>query len=212
MVKMNRVSGLLLVLLVAVSLSGLTYAHWSDTVRIEGTAKMAHIRTTIISYKALTPKKVQEYATVNASLSEDGHLLTLSCSNLKPCWYIWVGLVLQNQGTLPANVKPPAYEFEGPDGFHDYFEVADYCYGPYPESQGFGNLELWGKVTVGEGGSLLPDGTNTFTTLPQPGPFPTDPGEKAVIWIWIHCKATVPPDAQGLTGLLYIQIVDDMAI
>lgn len=210
--RINKISGVFVAFIVALSLSGLTFAHWSDMVRIEGSAKMAHISTTIISYKALTPKEAEAYSTVEASLSDDGHVLTLSCKNLRPCWYIWVGLVIQNQGTLPANVKPPAYEFEGPDGFDDYFEVTDYCYGPYPESTGFGNLELWGKIKVGDEGQLKSDGSNTFTTPPTDSPFPTDPGEKAVIWIWIHCKANIPPGAQGDTGLLNIMIVDDMAI
>lgn len=209
--KLSKISGLFVAFTIAVSLTGLTYAHWSDTIRIEGTLEMAHIRMTIISYKALTSREVKKYSTIEAELSEDGHLLTLTCANLKPCWFVWVGLVTQNQGSLPANVKPPEYTFEGPDGFNDYFETREYFYGPYPENTGFGNLEVWGKVIVSDKGPLKPDGTVTFTDG-HPPPFPTDPGEKTVTWIWIHCMADMPPDAQGKTVTLYIRIVDDMAI
>lgn len=210
--RINKVSGLFMAFMMAVSLTGLSYAHWSDTIKIEGTAKMAHIRIKIISYKALTSKEVEKYSTIDTELSEDGHVLIIYCSNLKPCWHVWIGLVTQNQGSLPANVKPPEYVFDGPDGFEDYFETMEYYYGPYPESTGFGNHEIWGKVKVDENGPLKPDGTVTFTTAPNPPPFSTDPYEKAVIWIWIHVKNDTPDDIQGIEGTLYINIVDDLAI
>jgi hypothetical protein len=209
--RLNKVSGFFMAFTIAMSLTGLTYAHWSDNIKIEGKLEMAHIRITIISYKALTSKEVEKYSEIDTVLSEDGHLMTITCTNLKPCWFVWIGLVTQNQGSLPANVKPPEYIFEGPDGFHDYFETEEYFYGPYPENTGFGNLEVWGKVRIDPDGPLRPDGTVTLTDE-NPPPFPTDPGEKTVIWIWIHCEMAMPPDAQGKTVTLYVRIVDDMAV
>ena len=208
--RLTKGSGFFMAFMIAVSLTGLSYAHWSDTIKIEGTAKMAHIRIKIISYKALTSKEVKKYSTINTELSEDGHMLIIYCSNLKPCWHVWIGLVTQNEGSLPANVKPPEYIFDGPDGFEDYFETMEYYYGPYPEDTGYGNLEVWGNVVVGE--DLMEDGTVTFTTPSKIPPFSTDPYEKVVIWIWIHVKNDIPDDIQGIEGTLYIRIVDDLAI
>ena len=193
--------------MILLSVCGFAYAHWSDTVQIDGTAKMAHIRMTIISYKNLTSTDHQKYSTITSELSPDGHMLTLTCDGLKPCWFIWIGLVLQNIGTLPANVKPPEYTFEDPNGFRDYFETKEYLYGPYPEETGFGKLEIWGKVKVPD--LLRPDGTVAFETEPKEPPFTTEPTEKAVIWIWIRCKEDIPYDAQGKEITLYITIVDD---
>jgi hypothetical protein len=138
-------------------------------------------------------------------------LLTLKCTNLRPCWFIWVGLKTQNQGSLPANVKLPEYRFEGPDGFEKYFETEEYFYGPYPEAENPENPihGVWSNAKVGR--ELLEDGTVTFTNTLNSPPFPADPNEKVVIWIWVHCKLGIPDDAQGQTVTLYINIVDDIA-
>jgi len=206
----NKLYALFMVLAIILSIAGFTYAHWADIVRIEGKVKMAHVLVNIKSEKVLISKDVQKYSIVNYNVSADQHTLEIHSENLKPCWYIWVGLIMQNQGTLPGKIKPPNYIFEDSNGFEDYFETTEYFYGPYPENTGFGNLELWGKAKINE--QLLPDGTVDFETDPTPTPFPINPTEKAVIWIWIHVQTDIPNDAQGETVTLYIEIVDDIAI
>lgn len=196
---------------IALSAVGITYSAWSDKIYIKGEVKMAHVTMTIISEKVLTSKEVERYSEITYERQEDGHYLSITCDNLKECWFVWVGLVLQNQGTIPAKLKAPEYFFEGPDGFGDYFEVEDYFYGPYPENTGFGNLEVWGNVKVSNEGPLKPTGEVTFTEPQKTPPFKTEPGEKTVVWIWIHCM-DVPPNANGETVVLYIRIMDDMAI
>ena len=208
----NKIYALFMISVIILSMAGLTYAHWADSIYIYGRVKMAHIRLTITSYKNLTSKSVMGYSTIISELSEDGHTLTLICTGLRPSWFIWIGLVTQNQGSLPANVKPPQYSFEGPDGFHDYFETAEYFYGPYPKNTGYGNLEVWGNVKVSDDGPLKPDGTVTFQTDPNDPPFAAQPLEKVVIWIWIHVRSDLPSNAQGKSIKLYINIVDDIAI
>ncbi len=210
--KTNKISALIMILAITLSIVGFTYAHWADTIKITGTVKMAHIKMAITSYKNLTSKEVQRYSNITSELSADGHTLTLTCEGLKPCWFIWIGLATQNQGSLPVNVKPPEYSFYDPDGFQDYFETAEYFYGPYPEETGFGTLEVWGGVKVSEDGPLKPDGGVTFETEPTSPPFIADPGEKVVMWIWIHVHTDIPDDAQDKTVTLYINIVDDIAI
>ena len=214
----NKISALFMILAITLSIIGFTYAHWTETLQITGTVKMAHLKLTITSYKNLTSQEVKQYSNITSQLSADGHTLTLTCDGLRPCWFIWIGLVTQNQGSLPANLKPPEYSFDDPDGFGDYFNTTEYFYGPYPENTGYGNLEVWGKVKVSEDGPLKPDGTTTFITPPNatsPPPFEpisVDPGEKAVIWIWIHLHTSIPDNAQNKTITMYIDIVDDIAI
>jgi len=206
----TKIRVLLMVLVITLSIVGFTYARWTDTVQIKGTAKIAHILIEIKSQKVLMSKDVEKYSSVTYEVSPDKHTLEIHSENLKPCWYIWVGLVMQNQGPLPGMMKSPEYIFEDSDGFEDYFETAEYFYGAYPEDTGFGGLEVWGKTKIDE--QLLPDGTVTFTTPTTPTPFPLNPTEKAVIWIWIHVLPSIPPEAQGKTVTLYINIVDDVAI
>jgi len=208
----NRFSALFMVLVVILSIAGFTYAHWGKSVQIIGTVEMAHVRMTVISYKALTSQDIEKYSIVKSELSGDGHLLTLKCTNLRPCWFIWIGLKTQNRGSLPANVKPPEYSFEGPDGFEDYFETEEYFYGPYPEAEDHDNPihGVWRNAKVGR--ELLEDGTVAFTNTVNSPSFPVDPDEKVVAWIWIHCEEDATGELEGETVTLYIKIVDDIAI
>jgi hypothetical protein len=199
-----------LALAIVLSIVGFTYAHWTDTIRIEGRVKMAHILVDIKSEKVLMSKDVERYSSVTYEVSPDKHTLAINSENLKPCWYIWVGLVIQNEGPLPGKVKSPNYVFENANGFDEHFEVTEYFYGPYPESTGFGSLEVWGKATIDD--KLSSDGTVGFITNPTVTPFLLNPNEKAVIWIWMHVETSIPNDAQGETVTLYIEIVDDIAI
>jgi hypothetical protein len=210
--KTTKLSALFMTLSIVLSVAGFTYAHWADAIRIEGRMKMAHILIGIKSEKVLMSRYVQKQyqSYVEWERSSDEHTLEINSTNLGPCWYIWVGLVMQNQGPLPGQLKPPEYVFEDTYGFQDYFETKEYFYGPYPENTGFGKLEIWGKVDIEE--DLLWDGTATFDTPSTPAPFPLEPAEKAVIWIWIHVLPDVPPTAIGKTVTLYINIVDDLAI
>jgi len=208
---MNRKPiGLITCILILMSIVGFAYSHWSDTIYINGTVKMAHIGIQIKSYKNLTSRDIQKYSTITSELSADGRTLTITFDVVWPCWFVWVGLVTQNQGTLPAMMKPPVYGYEDPNGFKDYFETKDYFYGPYPESTGLGTLEVWNEVKVSK--QLLANGDTTFKTAPEFPPFPVDPGEKVVLWIWMHCKETIPNNAMGKTVKIFITIVDDLAV
>ena len=210
--KTTKLSALLMSLSIVLSVAGFTYAHWADAIRIEGSMKMAHVLVGIKSEKVLMSPYVQKQyqSYVEWERSADEHTLEINSTNLGPCWYIWVGLVMQNQGPLPGQIKPPQYIFEDSKGFEDYFENAEYFYGPYPENTGFGKLEVWGKVEIDE--QLLPNGNVDFTTPDVPVPFTLDPMEKAVVWIWIHVIPDVPPTAADKTVKLHIEIVDDIAI
>ena len=211
--KTNKLSALFMILAIILSIAGFTYGHWSDKIRIEGSIEMAHILVSIKSAKVLispyVQKQYQSYA--EWEISPDEHTLEINSTNLGPSWYIWVGLIMQNQGPLPGQIKSPQYIFEDEYGFKDYFETKEYIYGAYPENTGLGNLEVWGKVEIDE--QLKPDGTVDFPTeVPKPTPLPLDPMEKAVVWIWIHVIPDVPPTAADKTVKLYIEIVDDIAI
>ncbi|MDH5437279.1 MAG: hypothetical protein OEX76_00070 [Candidatus Bathyarchaeota archaeon] len=209
--KTAKIYALFMVLAITLSIVGFAYAHWADTIQIEGSVKIAHLLISIKSEKVLTSKEVEKYSEIEYQVSPDEHTLQLHCTNVKECWFVWIGLVTQNQGTLPANVKPPVYSYEDPNGFIEYFENKTYIYGPYPEETGYGKLEVWGNVMVDN--QLKLDGTVNFPTeVPTPTPFVAYPGEKVVIWIWIHCKGNLPDSAIGKDIKLYIEIVDDLAI
>jgi len=212
--KTNKIYVTFMLLIITVSIIGITYAHWADTIHIFGTAKIAHIKMTIISYKNLTSCCVKKYSNITSELSPDGHTLTITGTGLKPCWFIWIGLKTQNQGSLPAYIKPPEYSFDDPNDLKNCFETKEYYYGPYPEAEGPANPihNVWGGVKVSWRGPLKPDGTVTFPNPTNTPPFIVQPGEKVIIWIWIHVETDIPDDAQGKMLTLYVNIVDDIAI
>ena len=208
----TKISAIFLVIAITLSIAGFTYAHWTDTVRINGTVEMAHIRIDIKSAKVLMSKDVQRKydSAVWWEVTSDRHTLEIHSLNAGPCWYIWIGLVMQNQGPLPGKIKPPECAFEDANGLEGYFETAEYFWGPYSERTGFGKLEIWGRTKIDE--HLLDDGTVSFTTPSTPTPFTLAPTEKAIIWVWIHVEPDVPTTAMGEAVTLYINIVDDIAI
>ena len=138
--KNKTLIGLFLATLMATSITGLTYALWSETLEIKGTIKMASFGIKIISYKALLSKCVEKYSEMEANPSPDDQFLYIEATNLKPCWYTWIGLKIQNDGDLPANIKHMEYIFE-PYNFDDYFTVKEYFYGPFPEAEGQNNTD-----------------------------------------------------------------------
>lgn len=210
---MNKTSiySTLLVLAISLSAVGFAYSGWTDQILIQGRVKMAHVSLTITSQKVITSQSVEEYSTISeGEITNDGNTLELTATNLKPCWFVWIGIVCQNQGSIPIWVKSPEITFSDPNDLGEHFEYEAYYYGPYPESTGFGNLELWGSIKVGE--ELLSDGTVDFNTPENPPPFKAQPMEKVVIWIWLHVKDTMPQDAQGEQITIYVNIMDDMAV
>jgi len=207
----KKASIVFLILVVAISATGLTYALWSDTIEIRGTIQMAKFGIKIISHKALLSKCVERYSTLESQISPDGQFLNLEASNLRPSWYTWVGLKIQNDGNLPADIKLIEYIFE-PYVFNEYFSVEEYFYGPFPPNESPSNPinQVWKDVKIGE--ELDSDGDVHFPIPDVPTPVSTDSEEKVIVWIWIHCEEDVPEDLQGQVATLKIRIVDDLGI
>jgi len=197
--KMNKkLVALFNLILVLTAISGLAYAHWSDTLIITGTVTMAKINAVIESYKAITPVGYDEIAPISTVLSPDASTLEISCDNVFPCWLVWVGLNTHNVGTVPVSVKDVAVSYEDSNNIAQYFKVEEYFYGPYND----GDFKaVWGDVRVD---GLPFDGSS-------PLPIAMEPCRHVIAWIKIHFD-TDNTEVMNKSIKIFITIVDDLAI
>jgi len=139
----------LLIPLLLISLGAYAYAHFTDEVVKK---YKLHVRCLIVeikSYKAVSrydDDLIYKYPPDDV-LEAMGGTTTISLSTNKafPGWWVWVGLLIQNQGSFPANVTTPIYEISDPAGVGVYTE--EYFYGPYTHGD-FVSVSptVWGGV------------------------------------------------------------------
>lgn len=119
-------------------------------------------------------------------LEQMGGTTTISLSTDKafPGWWVWVGLLIQNQGSFPANVTTPTYDINDPAGVGVYTE--EYFYGPYTHGD-FVSVDhtVWGGIkwkdleTYG-----APSGNVTPPVLLEP--YGDAYKNKMVLWIYLE--------------------------
>ncbi len=103
-------------IIITLALCGVVYSHWSERVRIISRVKMGDLCVRIGSYKILVENEEEVNLAYGTSIKiwvrgeEEGG--------------IWIGLVIANEGSLPAFVK---YSVTLPEEF----SYESYFYGPY---------------------------------------------------------------------------------
>lgn len=139
----------LLIPLLIISLGSYSYAHFTDTVVKKYKLHVRCFMVEIKSYKAVSrydDDLIDKYPPDDV-LEAMGGTTTISLSTDKafPGWWVWVGLLIQNQGSFPANVTTPMYDISDPAGVGVYTE--EYFYGPYTHGD-FVSVDhtVWGGV------------------------------------------------------------------
>jgi hypothetical protein len=118
----RKVMAMFLVSLMAVSLLGVAYAHWDDTVQIEGTVHMGEFIVGILDIKMIgdnedtfdPPKEVAEcYVELLEPETSVHHVPTetvykvmlVTTENAYPNYINYIKFNLKNAGTIPAHIK-----------------------------------------------------------------------------------------------------------
>ena len=169
------------------------YAHWTDNVFKQYKFHFLCVEAEITSYKVLTEHKYNDdkitvYPTSD-ELEQMGGTSTLQISAIipEPGWYIWVGLVIHNQGVPPVLVDVPTYEFSDSNGIAGNFTHDEYFYGPFIKGE-FANIKNDPRVWDGIKYYDLP------STYPQTTPpVRLEHCEKLILWI----KLQLSPDYSG---------------
>lgn len=180
---------LMLLPLIALTATGVTYALWQENLYIIGRIETAVWGQSIGSTKIVTPVGYDENRSIENSVINGGKTLRLICANISRGWNIWAGILIQNDGTVPTSVDQPIIEVSGAE-IQD-FTINIYYYGPY--NRGEHTRSVWGGVKIKD----LP-----FRDWKGPGGIILNPGQKAVIWInfkymsedlidWAEIKITI---------------------
>jgi len=125
---MEKVIGMFVVLMVALGMTGVAVAAWTDRVQIEGTVKMGELivgflKDSVTWYETtngvpeerfIPPKPWVCDATVELSDFETsvhheppqtvGHKMTININNAYPQWDLHIDFDLKNAGTIPATL------------------------------------------------------------------------------------------------------------
>lgn len=156
------------------------YAHFTDSVVQRYRLHVAGPQIEVKDYKILAPclwKRLIKVSPPKDHLPTD--TITIS-SKVFPCWFMWIGFVLHNQGCLPANVSVE-YEVNDPHGVWKWFIHKEYFYGPYAEKE-FENIKpkIWDNCRWWK---MPPP-----CVPPEKPPITLNPCEKMVLWIKLKFK------------------------
>jgi hypothetical protein len=189
--KAKLLATLIIPLLLA-SLAAYSYAHFTDTVVKK---YRLHVQCAVIeikSYKAVSrydDDLIEKYPPDDVLEAMGGtSTITLSTDKAFPGWYVWVGLLIKNQGSFPGNVHAPIYGIEATDGIEAYTE--EYFYGPY--MHGDFVKDVWGDVRWQD--------LEAYGAPPGdvPPPILLEPDgdayqNKMVLWIYLELRETNGP-------------------
>ena len=175
----------LLIPILFISMGAYSYAHFTDTVVKKYKLHVKCFMVEIKSYKAVS-RYDDDLITKNPPddvLEAMGGTTTISLSTNKafPGWYVWVGLLIQNQGGFTAQVNTPIYNINDPAGVGVHTE--EYCYGPYKQDEFVS--AAWGGVRWKdlEASGPPPGGSPPPMVLePYGGAYEN----KMVMWIYIQ--------------------------
>ncbi|XMB85532.1 hypothetical protein RJG79_08895 [Mycoplasmatota bacterium WC44] len=192
---MKKTYVLLTTLVLTLMLSAFSYAYWTDTLTVTGTAETGEL-SVIFCCDAVDPDDNSMYINTTSSVSVDGKYLTVTFDNLYPGARGKVVACIQNNGDIPAkltNMKLVDVNVVGYDSTEDnkpggimnnlilQAEIWDYNIGGFiPGTPGV--------LTIGSMNPYFyPDGILNDYILQPTGPNSTDHFE---INIYLHENAT----------------------
>lgn len=204
-----KLTALILIPLIAMAILGISYSHWQQTLFITGTVTTGKWGTEIGSCKVLYPHGYDEQMDIADQKTSNNQTLQIIIEGTTGSWYMWVGLVIPNDGMLPAQVKTPIYEYIlNSMNIESCFTNTTYFYGPF--NRGDFNA-VWDGTQIQD--LPLPESTDPPFTTPPPQipPVTLETSQKAVIWTKIVFKTT-DLTIIGQTIQIYITNVDDILI
>lgn len=186
-----KIITLIIIPMLLICMGSYVYAHWTDNVFTKYKFHFKCVETEIKSYKVLTEHKYNDdKITVypnSTELEQMEGTSTLQISSIipEPGWYIWIGLVIHNQGTPPVQVDTPTYEFSDPNGISDWFTHDEYFYGPFTKGEfATADPHVWDGIKYYE---LPPDYPEA-----EQIPVPLEHCEKLVLWIKLQLSPEYP--------------------
>ncbi|MCW4020933.1 MAG: hypothetical protein NWF14_06875 [Candidatus Bathyarchaeota archaeon] len=185
----SKIIAAIIIPILLISMSGYVYAHWTDTVFKQYKFHFGFFEAEIKSYKVLTEKKYNDDMITVSPKAEElekmGGTSTLEISSVIPeaGWYIWVGLLIHNQGSTPVLIGSPTYEISDPNNVSEWFTFEEHFYGPYTGGE-FATTDppVWSGIKYYE---LPPEAKETVLRR-------LEPYKKFVLWIKLQLDPEYP--------------------
>ncbi|MDH5266397.1 MAG: hypothetical protein OEW62_01820 [Candidatus Bathyarchaeota archaeon] len=139
----------LLIPILFISMGAYSYAHFTDTLVKKYRLHVNCFTVEIKSYKAVSrydDDLITKYPPDDVLKAMGGTTtISLSTNQAFPGWYVWVGLLIQNQGGYTAQVNAPIYDINDPAGIGVHTE--EYCYGPFTHGEFVAaDQTVWGGI------------------------------------------------------------------
>lgn len=183
----NRSVLTLLIPLMLILLSSLVYATWQDNVTKTCNITAGKVDIEIGSWKRRIENDWVNTITIT---QPDEDNLEIS-AEVSPGWYIWIGLIIHNKGTLPVMIDLPTYTIIDSYEVWNYFTHKEYFYGPYHIGDEYVR-QVWDGIILAQ---FDPEqGVIGVTPIPY-GDFPIqlDPCHKLIAWEYLYFS-------EGYTG------------
>lgn len=135
MVKSKIISAIIIPMLL-MSVGGYVYAHWTGNVLTKYKFHFFWADVTLESYQVLTdPLYTGSIGTIDPDWINGTRALRISAVVPEPGWYMWIGLVIHNNGLPSVLIDKPTYEFNGPSDISSNITSEEYFFGPYDETE-----------------------------------------------------------------------------
>lgn len=130
MMKMEtkKIAATFAILMIALGLAGLAYAHWSETLYIEGTVETGNLDVEW-SIDDFGDNEVEKDVGI-VDVTIDGDTLYIMITNAYPCYAFNIVLDVHSVGSVPAKfVDYEVTSLEDPDSIQSFLDLAVRCEG-----------------------------------------------------------------------------------
>ena len=177
----KRLKSALLIPMLLIITASISYAYWTDQITIKHEFTTGTIETEIGSHKTITNYN-DDHITV---IQPNKETLQIICQ-VSPSWYLWIGLLIHNEGTLPVRVVYFTISTNNTAIWNQYFTREEYFYGPCSDGD-FTNV--WAPYPP--------------NTPPPPGNVPLstislDHCQKMVVWQHLYISDAYSDSVFGL--------------
>ena len=133
----HKMTTAILIPLLLIPMAGFAYAHWTDSAKKNYYMHFGCVEAEIKTYKLLCPwddELIEKWPSDDELEAMHGTTRITFSTYIFPSWYVWIGFIIQNQGTFPVWVDAPTYEVTDPNNIWDSFIHNEYYYGPWPRN------------------------------------------------------------------------------
>jgi len=174
-------------LVIALSVLGVAYAHWSKVVTVTGTVKTGKLE--LKPSCTVSTDDDKQYCTASCEIDVEENTVTVTVDKAYPCITVTIEFDLENTGTIPAGLYKWTVTFEGNDyTIFDAENIPGSEINPgMTEEEVEDALEDFAETLAGDCATVTVDfdGSNFWQI---------DPGENPTVTITIHFEEDLPQD------------------